>query len=250
MSKVVLPTLLALAVASMAAQADMENSNGFYVGGGANTLKLRADDEDIQSLNLKNGIVQIGYKFSENFSIEAQHSTSLQSESAVELNENIDLTAYVKSDLASLGTLSNAQIADVKSIKVNAKANANISIDASAIYATYRTSGNLYAKVKGGPVSILATSKPKAKVTWIKDVAATVSPIIASYLQTAESDFNDAFYDSFNESSGGEQSERETKFSVGIGAGYKVHQNISVELEYVKMGEDIATTSLTANYYF
>jgi opacity protein-like surface antigen len=250
MSKLVLPTLLALAMASMTAQADTENSNGFYVGGGLSALKLKSDDDEIKDLNFKNGIIQIGYQFSENLFIEGQYTSSLQSKSAIELNQEFDFTPFAIDDLQNLGTLSNTQIADLNSVKVNINASAKVSVDTAAIYAVYKTSGDLYAKIKGGPVSIRTQAKPQAKTTWNANLAANASPIIKEYLKAAESDFNESFYKSFNESAGGKQSERDSKFAIGVGAGYKIRRNISIELEYVQMGEDVATTSLTANYYF
>jgi len=250
MSKMVLPTVLAMSLISLAVQANTENTNGFYVGGGASAVKLRADDDTSSSVNFKNGIVQAGYAFSEHFSIEGQYSSPLQSEAAATLDEQVDLTPYVKQDLAALGTLTNAQIADVRSVKVNVHATADLSIDTAAIFAVYRTSGDIYVKVKGGPVSINTKGKPTAKLTWDKDVATTASATITSYLQAVEPSFNQSFYDNFDESSGGEQSLRKTKFAVGVGGGYKINQHVSVELEFVKMGEDVQNTSLTANYYF
>lgn len=250
MSKMVLPTLLALSIASVTANAASENGNGFYVGAGASTVKLRAADDTESSLNFKNGLVQAGYAFSEHFAIEGQYSSSFQSEPAVTIDQQFDVTPYVKQGLIGLNSLTNAEIADVRSVKVNAHATADISLDSVGIYGVYRTSGNLYAKIKGGPVSINVKSKPNANLTWAKDIAATASPTVTDYIKSFETGFNKSFYDGFNSSSGGDQSERQTKFSVGVGAGYKIVKNLSAELEYTKLGVDVTKTSLTVNYAF
>lgn len=250
MSKMVLPALLALSIASVTSEASSENGNGFYVGVGASAVKLRADDDTESSLNFKNGLVQIGYAFSEHFAIEGQYTSSLRSESAVTIDQPFDVTPYVKQGLTSLNSLTNSQIAEVRSVKVNAHATADINLESLGIYGVYRTSGNLYAKIKGGPVSVNVKGKPNAKLTWTKDVASTASPTITDYIKSFETDFSESFYDSFDSSSGGDQSERETKFSVGVGVGYKIAKNFTSELEYTKLGEDVAKTSLTVNYSF
>lgn len=267
MSKVVLPTLVLLAIACAQAEADTQSSNRFYAGIGASILNLKTDfsapeEGDLDDsfdfnyaykkrLNLKNGIFQLGYKFSENFSVEGQYSSSMQSKTAMELSTDFDATTNIQNNLANNTTLSNAQIADVKSVKVNIKSTVDLKAVTTAVYAVYRTSGDFYAKFKGGPASINVTKTTAAKATWNKDLATTASPIIKDYLNAAETDFNKYLQESFNSSfDGGEESERKTKLAVGIGAGYKINQNITIEVEQKKIGSDVSTISFTANYYF
>lgn len=228
------------------AVADDESDRGIYVGLGYGIVTVPKAD-GINFSDADNGNLQLGYAFSENFSIEAQYSTSVSDATAEGTIQDIDVSEIVWGDLMEFNpgmTLSEAmQIwpAAYADIDVDIKA----SIDTAALYGVYRSSGNLYIKAKAGVVSV--------------DTSLTATPNSIE-LTVVQQDFSesvfviqeeDEFFDQF--SGGGaevEVSEKETDFTAGVGIGYKIGSKFFAELEYTMLNDDFDCYSLGVNYRF
>ncbi len=222
--------------------------SGFYVGVGGGSLSVRADNEDQADLPTTSNVhLQGGYSFSDNFSIEAQYVSSVKKADYVSVNQSFDLTSLVKQSLSSLYT--SSQLADITSVKVNGSAVSQVSFQTASIFAAYRTSGNLYAKVKAGVSSTQMKLESVGKTSWDTGFSTTASAVIKSSVQGFQKDFDQGFQQSFN-ASAPNTTERDTNFGVGIGGGYKFSEKISAELEYTKFTEDVAYSSLSVNYSF
>lgn len=268
MSKVVLPTLLVLAITSVQAQADTQNNHRFYAGIGANIVSVKtdglitpptqeaydyADDytySNKKRLGLINGAIQLGYQFSENYFVEGQFSSSSKARSAQEISSNFDFTDSIKETLADETSLTSTQIADLKLANLTVNVVSEFKATTGAIYAGYRTSGNFYAKIKGGAASVKVTSTPNIQGRWTKDLAPTASPLIKTYLKETEAAAENFLNENSSDFTSSEISTSKTTFALGVGGGYKINQNLGVELEYVKIGSDTSALSFIGNYYF
>lgn len=267
MSKILLPTFLTLAVLAVDVHAGSTYGNGFYMGAGVGLLNYKTDFDDTEiesefnnsalsydysyrkSITLNSGNIQLGYQINNQFSIEGQFAASMQSKPALNISMTQDITAQLKNVLTNEGAFTSPQIADINSVTMKAKSWVDVSLASNAIFAVYKTSGTYYAKVKGGPASTHITGKLKNNVVWVKDLAPTTSTGIRDYLKAAEPVSTASFSETLA-SSDTNYSERETRFAFGVGAGYRVNQQVALELEAVKLSSDLVSLGLSANYYF
>lgn len=125
MLKKVLPTAMALVLASGVCAAQTEQSKkGFFLGGGVNTVDT---DSDIPEPD--NYFVQAGYGFSENWSVELQYSDSYKDGS---IDEEFEM--YLE------------EIDDY----VDVDAKTDISVKLTSAFVAYRSTGAFYWKAKAG----------------------------------------------------------------------------------------------------
>lgn len=267
MSKILLPAALALAVLAVDVQAGSTYGTGFYMGAGVGLLNIKTgyDEDEIESdftdgdinydysfrksITLNSGNIQLGYQINNQFSIEGQFASSMQSKPALSTTMTQDLTAPLKAALTENGTYTSNQIADIKSVTMKTKVWVDASLESTSIFAVYKTSGIYYAKVKGGATSSNLKGKQKWNFALVKDIAPTTDSRIIDGLKTTES----IVREQIAESLAGEDttfSERETRFAFGVGAGYRVNQQVALELEAVKLHSDVIQVGLSANYYF
>lgn len=240
---------LSICLLSAGALADQERQgSGFYVGIGGGVFSVRADNDDEEDFPTINNVhLQGGYKFSENFSIEGQYSVSAEKTNLISINQTYNLTNSVKQSLSD--SFSAGQLADLNSVSVTAFGKAQVSFETMSIYAAYRTTGDLYAKVKIGAASTQAKLESIGRTSWDTSYASTASASLKSSVQALQQDFDKGFQQGFS-SSTSDESERDTNFSVGVGGGYKLSEHLAAELEYTKLTEDIAYASLSINYSF
>lgn len=141
MLKKVLPTAVALVLASGVCAAQTEQSKlGFFLGGGINTIDTNSDIPEPD-----NFFVQAGYGFSENWSVELQYSDSYKDGSV-----NEDFEVYV------------AEINDY----VDTNAKVDLSFQTTSVFVAYRSTGSFYWKAKAGFMDAQATADVKATARY------------------------------------------------------------------------------------
>lgn len=241
-------TLLSLAVVGVLASgavAAQEKTSKFYAGVGFGTVAVPENDE-ISFSDADNGFIQLGYKLSESFSIEGQYSKSVKDAKAVYTEEGIDISDVWWSSIlsmnpgATLNEIQNAFPFAVMDVTVNVDA----SIETSAIYGVYRSSGDLYFKVKAGYLSekTTLTISPSAFDFYAEVIGN--DPIVFSAAK------GDEAFDDFGELPSEKVSEKESDFSAGVGVGYKLTNRFFSELEYTRLNDDLDFYSLSINYTF
>src|SRR4051812_39198448 len=102
MSRSVLSFSLAAVVGSLAFNTCAEETKGFYIGAGYGVVELKSTDDATIS-NPKNGSLQLGYSFTENWSIEGEFSSSITKGSG-EVSDSYDMTDVVRSNLTNTDT--------------------------------------------------------------------------------------------------------------------------------------------------
>lgn len=227
------------------AVAAQEKTSNFYAGVGFGTVAVPEDDE-ISFSDADNGFIQLGYKLSESFSIEGQYSKSVKDAKAVYTEEGIDVSgAWWDSILsmnpgATLSEIQNFFPSAVMDLSVNVDA----SIETSAIYGVYRSSGDLYFKVRAGYLSekTTLTINPSAFDFYAEVIGS--DPIVFSAAK------GDEGFDDFGELPNEKFSEKESDFSAGVGVGYKLTNRFFSELEYTMLNDDLDFYSLSINYAF
>lgn len=243
MSRTVMSVVLASLIGSASVGALAANEGvGFYVGVGYGAVKLPDEVGDFS--NPKNGSIDFGYSFSENWAVEAQISNSVSEGSMSVEASGYDITYETRADLVqNRGFTPTQAMQAVQSATADYSTKADLSVDTYGLYGVYRTSGALYAKVKAGITSIKTTadiSLDKAVMTVVNssNVSSTVDLKEAGMDLGSFSDEDTSF------------SESETEASFGIGAGYKVSDKFAVELEFIRLSSDLDSYSLSAKYHF
>jgi outer membrane immunogenic protein len=234
MSKKLLSCVLAVAVSSAAGSTLAQESLGLYAGLGYGIVKL-SDAEGFS--NPKNGSLTLGYSFTENWAIEGQFSSSL-TEGTFSESDTMDTTADTRRGFMSQGFTAIQAAAAIKTATTTVETRTDLSVDAPGIFGVYRTSGDLYAKVKMGAVSL--------KTTAAFSTVAASAVIVDSSNKSTVVTLPASSLSEFNEST----SETSTEFSVGVGAGYKFAKKFAVELEYVRFSDEVDVYSLGVNYAF
>lgn len=233
---------IASAFASTGVVAEEDNSK-FYAGAGFGIVKIPTE-EGIKFSDANNGSIQFGYKVTENIAIEAQYSKSTKDASAHYAEEGTDVSDIWWDSVKSMNPdISYSQIQSwypfaLADVAMNFEAN----IETTGIYVAYRSTGDLYFKLKAGYVS------QKAELSVVVDsmdlyvAVANDNPIEVTIDGKDVSEFGFAGKQSV--------SERESDFSAGIGAGYKFTKNIFSELEFTRLGDDLDFYSVSINYAF
>ena len=239
MSRNVLSFSLAAIIGSLSLNSFAEETKGFYIGAGYGLVKLQSSD-DFKISNPKNGSLQFGYSFSENWAIEGEFSSSITDGSG-KFNDNEDITYELRNELiVNQGLTSSAASQIVKSANTTATVKTDISVETSALYGVYRTSGPLYAKIKAGAVSVkadISVAATNASVSVVDSLNRT-TVLAASQIGLDLQDFS------------GESSDRKTEFSAGIGAGYKFGNKVAAELEYTRLNDDLDLYTVSVKYFF
>lgn len=239
MSRTVLSCAVAMVVGSLAVNASAAETTGFYAGVGYGVVKLPSEDGDSFS-NPKNGSFDFGYSFSESWAVEGHVSSSL-TDGTAHISTSEDATFEMRNELMTTQNYTYAQAQQaVQSASIDMALNANASVDTYGLYGVYRTPGAFYAKVKAGVLAVKTSVSVKfssASVT-IVDGNNQTTMMTASQLGLNMGDFNTS------------ESETKTEFSAGVGAGYKFTNNMSAELEYVRLSSDLDYYGLSVKYAF
>ena len=238
MSRTLMSVVLASVIGTLATGAVAQESSGFYVGAGFGAVKLPSE-EGLNFSNPKNGSIDFGYSFSENWAVEARLSQTV-SEGSLSANEVQDVTSELRSALIGEGFSSSQAIAAVKSATLDMTLKLDASVDSYGIYGVYRSSGQLYFKAKAGLVSVKTTIDGGASKASLN--------VVDSLNKSTTMSADDIGFelDDLNQS----MSETETKFSAGIGGGYKFSEKLAAELEYTQLTSDFDTYTLSIKYSF
>lgn len=238
MSRTLMSVVLASVVGTFSAGAFAQESSGFYMGAGFGLVKLPSDD-DFNFSNPKNGSIDFGYSFSENWAIEAQVSQTV-AEGTFSVSDTQDITAEMRAAFMSEGFTSAQAIAAVKSATLGMTVNLDASVDSYGVFGVYRSSGQLYFKAKAGFVSVKTTidgGASKASVNLVNSSNQSTN-LSADELGLDLSDYDQSMSDT------------ETKFSGGIGGGYKFSEKLAAELEYTQLTSDLDSYSVSIKYSF
>lgn len=224
-------------------------SSNLYVGAGYGVVAI-SDEDEIKFSDANNGFIQLGYKLTENFAIEGQYSKSTKEADAQLVVEDIDVSeawwAVLEQNYSgwSAGLAQSVFPYAIIDITTSVKA----SIETAAIYGVYRSSGDLYFKVKAGYLreDSTLTFSPSA-FEFYAPVAENVTPNdpVVFSSKKGEDDF-DAFVEGFS----GDVSASESGFSAGLGVGYKYNERFFSELEYTALNDDLDMYSLSINMVF
>lgn len=241
-------TLLSLGVLGVfisSAVAAQEKPLNFYAGVGYGTVAVPEDDE-ISFSDADNGFIQLGYKLSENFSIEGQYSKSVKDAKATYIEEGINVTDEWWESILEMnpGTTLNEIQGVFPYAVIDLAVNIDASIETSAIYGVYRSSGDLYFKVKAGYLSekTTLTIKPSA-FDFYAEVLGN-APIVFTAAE------GDEEFDDFGQLPVEKVSDKESDFSGGVGVGYKLTNRFFSELEYTMLNDDLDMYSLSINFAF
>ena len=219
--------------------------HGVYVGAGYGIVDVPKVD-GVSFSDADNGALQLGYRISGNFSIEAQYSKSVKNSSAKSTLEDVDISEVWWESVQALNpgtTLAQAQswfpyaVADMAM-------DFEASIETTAIYAVYRSAGNLYFKLKGGYLSEKSTLTASVDSFDLFVAVSNADPI---EINAGRGD------ESFSQLGGDQKeriSERESDFSAGIGAGYKFTDNLFSEVEFTRLNDDLDFISINLNFAF
>jgi len=230
--------VLASVVGTFSTGAFAQESAGFYMGAGFGVVKLPSD-EGINFSNPKNGSIDFGYSFSENWALEAQFSQTV-SEGTLSVDSAQNITSEVRAAYMDEGFTSAQAIAAVKSADLDMTVKLDASVDSYGIYGVYRTSGQLYFKAKAGLLSVKTTidgGATKASVNVVNSANQSTN-FSANEMGLDLSDFDQSM------------SETETEFSAGIGGGYKFSEKLAAELEYTQLTSDFDAYTLNVKYSF
>lgn len=243
---VVLGVVGAMVSAGVNAQ---EHASKFYVGAGYGVVSV-PEVEGVKFSDANNGFIQLGYKFSENFSVEGQYSKSTKDASANTVIEDMDVSEIFWADLEAFdpawGNGTAQQIFPYAVIDLATKVEANI--ETSAIYGVYRSSGDLYFKVKAGYLREESTvTLSPSSFDFYAPVGENVTP---NEPLTFTAKKGEEFYDLYVQENSVKATESESGFSGGLGVGYKFNSRIFSELEYVMLNDDLDMYSLSINYAF
>lgn len=238
MSRTLKSVVLASVAGTFSAGAFAQENSGFYVGAGFGVVKLPSED-GLNFSNPKNGSIDFGYSFSENWAVEAQVSQTV-SEGTLSSNETRNITSEFRAALMDEGLTSAQAIAAVKSADLDMSVKLDASVDSYGIYGVYRSSGQLYFKAKAGLLSVKTTIDGGASKAAVN--------VVNSANQSTNLSANDMGFDlsDFDQS----MSETETEFSAGIGGGYKFSEKLAAELEYTQLTSDFDSYTLSVKYSF
>lgn len=245
MARNILSAFLSMLLVSTAATTLAQEKKGFYVGAGYGVIAV-PDVEGVKFSDANNAYIQVGYSFSENFAIEGQYSDSTKDASARLLIENIDTTYETWAMLMEYNPeLTLEQVASAfPATYADIGFDFTASIETTALYGVYRTSGDFYLKAKAGAISVdasLTATPDYYAFTWIDGGG--------NLFEGSVTDKDEGFGEVAREWRS-TQSERETEFSAGLGAGYKFGNSFFAELEYTRVDSDLDYYSLGINYLF
>lgn len=223
-----------------------EGKSNLYVGAGYGVVAI-PDEDGIKFSDANNGFIQLGYKLTENFAIEGQYSKSMKDASTNVSLEELDISQLWWDTMLEMNPgMTRSQAQSLYSYaQMDINMNIEASIETSAIYGVYRSTGNLYFKAKAGYLKEETTITGKA--TAIDLFAMGGIGVDNIDVSLAEGD------DGFEEFGGGvaeSATESESGFSAGLGVGYKFSDRFFSELEYTALNDDLDMYSLSINFAF
>lgn len=224
----------------------LAQSSNFYAGAGYGVVTVPKVD-GIKFSDANNGFIQLGYRLTENFSIEGQYSRSAKEAKASLVAEGIDVSEIWWQELVDLDPAwgNGSAQATFPYAFIDLAVNANVDIETTAIYGAYRSSGDLYVKVKAGYLreSSTMTLTPLSFDFY----AAVYEPNMPVEFSSQK---GDGYFETYVGEASAKLSESESGFSGGLGVGYKFSEHFFSELEYTMMNDDLDYYSLSINYMF
>jgi opacity protein-like surface antigen len=237
-------TFTSVVLASLIGAASIEalatdQVKGFYVGVGYGTININSEEEDVNFSRAKNGSLHFGYSFSENWSVEAQFSRTVAGGTAT-IEESFDVTREIRASAISQGLTPSQAEQAVAYADVDVLVKVNAAIDNYGLFGVYRTSGPIYAKFKAGVLNVRTSADSRVDGALLN---------IASVYESESYPLSDSEVDSLNTYIE-PISESETKFSYGLGGGYKISDKFAVEMEFTRLLNDYNSYTLSAKYHF
>ncbi|RYZ93284.1 MAG: porin family protein [Moraxellaceae bacterium] len=219
--------------------------HSFYTGIGFGTVKVKALDE-LKFSDARNGAIQFGYKISENFAIEAQYSTSIKDAKAKDAIQTVDFSeAWWKEVIRLNPTMSLFEAQNLFPYAVaDLTVNLNAKIDTTALYGVYRSSGNLYFKIKAGYLREEVKLTGRGQEADVYVAVQNGQPIEVNDTKGSQT------FSTFGFDKKITISETDSGFSGGLGAGYKFTEQLFAELEYTRIEADVNFLSASLNYAF
>jgi hypothetical protein len=226
-----------------------EGKSNLYVGAGYGVVAI-PDEDGIKFSDANNGFIQLGYKLTENFAVEGQYSKSTKDADAKLVVEDIDVSEAWWAELEQYNPSWSAGVAQsiFPYATIDVTTSVKASIETAAIYGVYRSSGDLYFKVKAGYLreDSTLTISPSA-FEFYAPVAENVTPNDPVVFSGKKGDDNfDAYVGDISE----DVSASESGFSAGLGVGYQFNDRFFSELEYTALNDDLDMYSLSINFAF
>lgn len=226
-----------------------ERSSNLYVGAGYGVVAI-PDEDEIKFSDANNGFIQLGYKLTENFAIEGQYSKSTKDADAKLIVEDIDVSEAWWAELEQFDPSWSGGIAQsiFPYATIDVTTSIKASIETAAIYGVYRSSGDLYFKVKVGYLreDSTLTISPSA-FEFYSPVAENVTPNEPVVFSSKKGDDN---FDTYVGDFSGDVSASESGLSAGLGVGYQFSARFFSELEYTALNDDLDMYSLSINFAF
>lgn len=244
MKKVLFVSSLIAAAISINAIAQ-QDSSPFYVGVGFGKVTV-PNVEGVKFSDANNGFIQLGYKINENFAIEGQYSKSTKDASAKYNVSDMDVTEVWWEDILALNP--DMSLEEVQSIypyvELDAGFGADATIETTAIYAVFRSTGDLYLKAKAGYLREKSTLTLQIN-NYDLSVYSNYDGLFTFSAKRGDEHFANMGFDETEKASASESG-----FSGGLGVGYKFTQHLFSELEYTMLNDDLDLYSLSINYQF
>jgi len=245
-------SLIALAACTclinLNAVADDENYSGesifIGVGAGYSTFggTLDAYSADVSPY------LQIGLTLTPSVSVELYYSRST-TPGEIDLYDNQDLTESVK-DLYLAYSYDPQDVASINSVSAQLHNNHQLSIESSAIYLSYRTTGDFYAKLKAGYIYNAFEKQHFAdgKITF--DLADSASNSFKNDVFETQEAFSRSYKDSSESRPGLTGQFHDSDYLIGLGLGYALSPQVMTEVEATRLFDDFYRYSVGVNYYF
>lgn len=228
-------------ILSMSSKAS-EDGTGFYVGTGYGGIELNPSYWGFD--DPKNMSLQLGYAISPGFSIEAQYSNTVSGGdnkfsaymgTGYFLNTLISRNPGMTMEEAEELYPGSAGFGNVK---------AELSQETMALYGVAKTAGDLYVKAKAG----FASTKQEYECgleSYQGNIVDAEGNVYQGELTPGDEEFAN-----YTASYTAKWHDRETDFSLGVGAGYKFTSSLFTEIEFTRLNEDTEYYSVAVNYLF
>ena len=226
-----------------------DHTSDLYVGAGYGVIPgVEPEQEDyIELSDANNGFIQLGYKISENFSIEGQYSKSTKEASENVFFGDMRVNRISWDEIIQMNPAWNAAMAQsaYPYAFMDLALTFDVNVETTAIYGVYRSSGDLFFKVKAGYLREKSTLKIKPKSFDLYAYDERHNKIAMASVAKGEK-----YFDAFAGRMDQKFSESESAFSAGLGAGYQFTARLFSELEYTMLNDDLNFYSLSINYSF
>lgn len=245
-------SLIALAACTclinLNAVAEDENYSGesFFMGVGAGYSTfggtLDAYSADVSPY------LQLGLTLTPSISVELYYSRST-TPGEIDRYDNQVLTESIK-DLYLAYSYNPQDVESINSVTAHLHNNHQLTIESSALYFSYRTTGDFYAKLKAGYVYNAFEKQHVAEGKLAFDLSDSAS----DSFKTDVNDTQEAFSRSYKETSearpGLSGHFHDSDYLIGVGLGYALSPQIMTEVEATRLFKDFYRYSVGVNYYF